>query len=245
MSNKNKEVLIIHGWMNSSIMYNRVKDDLSDKVNVTTIDLPGFGGTKSLYKFDLIDHYVGYVHNILITKEFDVVVCHSMACLIILKLLSKYDNFKFDIVLFNPACKCKKYLRYNFLLLPIIYVLFKMKDILPVFITKPFIKLFALVSVNDYTKINDELITSIINTDTRVAIVLLYELTHSKFILNKKLYNKCLIVISEKDRIVENRETIKLKSNLINSNIIELHSVGHTTVLEDYYSFIRVIRTII
>lgn len=244
MSN-NKEVLIIHGWMNSSIMYNRVKNDLKDKANVTTIDLPGFGGTKTLYKFDLIDSYVEYVHNILITKEFDVVVCHSMACLIILKLLSKYDNFKFDIVLFNPACKCKKYLEYSFLLLPIIYVLFKMKDTLPVFITKPFIKLFALVSVNDYNKINDELITSIINTDTCTAIVLLYELTHSKFTVNKKLYNKCLIVISEKDRIVENREIIKLKSSLVNSNIIELNSVGHTVVLEDYYSFIRIVSMII
>lgn len=88
---------------------------------------------------------------------------------------------------------------------------------------------------------SSELVKSILNSDTLTATVLLKELLTNKWCLTKPIDNKCIIVTSEKDRIVDNEEIKELEDCLTNCTTIALRGIGHTTVLEHYTAFINII----
>jgi pimeloyl-ACP methyl ester carboxylesterase len=45
-SNKNENIVLIHGFCENSKLFDKQIDYLKDNFNILTLDLPGFGGSK-------------------------------------------------------------------------------------------------------------------------------------------------------------------------------------------------------
>lgn len=100
-NSKGKNVVLLHGWGQNIDMMKPIGNNISDKYNVTIIDLPGFGKSSEPTYIWKIDDYVECINKLL--KELKIkkpiMIGHSFGGKITLLYASIYETEK--IVLFG------------------------------------------------------------------------------------------------------------------------------------------------
>lgn len=239
-----KRVLIIHGWMHSSERYVKLAKELESDCSCTILDLPGFGGSNSIAKWNIIEAYTNEMITLLSKEKFDILIGHSLGGAIILRVLEKMsDKYLGDVILASPSYCGINHLKPIAFFVPINAFLFKIQSMCPRIVSAPFIKVVGLLSVNKWDLIDDVLINDSRKANAWTAAVLMYELAFDKW-RTKNLANieKIRIINSKKDRIILDEKISVLKTDLKTFQLIEIPDVGHTTVLEAYDEFVKIIR---
>jgi pimeloyl-ACP methyl ester carboxylesterase len=243
--NTGAKVLIIHGWMHSSNLYETLAVDLSNHFCVTLIDLPGFG---SLSNFDFgkkvtINSLADWLSDYILNNKFDMIFAHSLGGTIILRLVEKYgDQVGQKIILCNPAYHGIDFLKPFVVNKALVKYLLAIQMILPDSISKFVIKLAALLTVNKYRRINDIIVNDARACNIDIASTLLREICFDSWrFTNFSEYTKrILLLISQKDRIISLAK-MKMLRNDLDCRIISLPNIGHTPVVEDYESLLTII----
>lgn len=242
-----KNVLIVHGWMHSADRYKKfAKKLLNCKVNI--VDLPGFGNCGYVGAIEKVeDYHIEYLRTLLTDEKYDFVIAHSWGGIVLLKTIPLLDvNQKPDIILLNPAYGENKRLK---ILLPIKKItgwLLATQKNLPFWIVKIPIKISALLTINRWSLIDDNIIYDAKRSDPRVASYLLYVMACDKWVIKeKKDYGKSYLIFSDKDRIIGKHNIENLKMDLQPTMFKVFYGVGHTLVVENFEELVILIEKII
>lgn len=232
--NGDTKVLIIHGWMHSYKRYEKLAQDLSDKMCVSLVTLYGFGGTSCDIKQNIIDEYIKYLIDFLKYNRFDLIIGHSLGGNLILKMLESDDSIDSKILLLNPAYNGIDSMKYASHFLPVFHFLFILQKKIPLIIAKPLIKIASLISINRYSLIDDICVDDIRSINPYTAKQLMKELAFDEWQVTKPYRNEITIVMSENDRLIKKNKLQKLHSDLNTSKLIIFKNIGHTSVIENY-----------
>jgi len=91
-----KDVILLHGWGQNTLMMKSIADFLKTHFNVYNIDLPGFGQSDELNRAYSLEDYTEFLR--LFIEEFKIknpiFIGHSFGCRIALNYAYKYDAYK-------------------------------------------------------------------------------------------------------------------------------------------------------
>ena len=240
-----KKILLIHGWMHSSKRYMKFAEEIGNDCEVSLVDLPGFGEEEVedyiLKEKSLLNYFRDEVIDLLNNENFDIIIGHSLGGNLILRALAKM-KYKFEgrIVLFNPCYNGIDALKPILSLTKLNRTLFSFKNRFPKKVVKPFIKVLALITINDWKLIDDIIINDTIMANPYVSEKLMEELVFDEWRIRKKIKN-ITIVESENDRLIKEKKIEILKSD-VDSKVVKLKDIGHTPILEDYDNFVRIVK---
>lgn len=229
------KICIVHGWMHSSKLYEKLAMRLSEQHTVHAIDLPGFGDSRgiSIDGDSLIDALTAQVEQYLQRHNFDLIIAHSLGAAIILRILNRQTPSK-QIILSNPAylgiAQLQKFSKHTSFL----QFLFRLQASMPILLAKPFVKLAALLTINDPALIDDIVVADARRADAAAASKLLYEICNDRWRFTRTQYDcDVSILISEKDRLIAKRNMDILKQDL-NCALDTIPQIGHTPVVENF-----------
>lgn len=241
MSKKN--ILIIHGFMHSKNRYYKLYKDLktNNDINIDFYDFDGFGGVEPNSNKNKLNYYVEKLNDMLNQKKYNLIVAHSMGCNILLKSMSKYKNSVDNVILLSPCYYGIKKFKPLSLCIPLSNFLFFLQSNLPIFITKPFVKLVARVTVSDNKYVDNIMILDARKSDSYTCAKVFNELSFDNWKLNNTLNANFYIIQGVKDKVIDVKN-VKLLKEKLKCPIYYRKNIGHTIVLEDYdylLSFIR------
>jgi pimeloyl-ACP methyl ester carboxylesterase len=102
-----KSIVLLHGFMESMKIWNAYTDNLSNKYQVVTIDLPGFGKSECFSSIHTMEFMAGIVNKILnkLLIKKCVMVGHSMGGYIALAFAEKFAGKIRGLVIFHSHAK--------------------------------------------------------------------------------------------------------------------------------------------
>lgn len=225
------KILIIHGWMHSSKIYKRLKEDLSTnaKYDVTLYELPGFGDNPAKYKENITVSYSKDLRQYLIDNKYDVVIAHSLGGNVTLRAT---EDLSIRRILLSPEYKgitlLKLVMPFTLIGVPVLNIL---KHVNP--FTTFILKLFSLLTINSWKAITNEVIESARKADSHVAVELLKEMSDDTYKTTKSSKTTYLI-LGENDRIISKTKMKALYDDLEQCEMFIINKIGHTAVLENY-----------
>lgn len=117
---------------------------------------------------------------------------------------------------------------------------------IPFWIVKIPIKISALLTINRWSLIDDNIVYDARRADPRVASYLLYVMACDKWLIKqKKDYCKSYLIFSDKDRIIGKQNIENLKEDLQPTMFKIFCGVGHTPVVENFEELVILTEEII
>lgn len=233
-------VLIIHGWMHSAKIYEKLASDLKSKLNINCIlyEFAGFGDTPALFYSDIINNYVLQLQNYINNNKIDLIIAHSLGGNIVLKLINEIECN--NIILLSPEyygislLKPAKYIKKA-----IISILKLLEKRTP--ITDFILKAFSLFTINKWNLISNQVLDDARRCNKEVATELMIEMADDKWTISDMKLKNIVLVLGEKDRVISKKKMDKLIRDAKLSNKIIISNIGHTAVLEDYDKLFNII----
>jgi pimeloyl-ACP methyl ester carboxylesterase len=102
---KGETLVFLHGFLESSEIWNNLINKLKDNYQVITIDLPGHGKSESLHDINTIDYMAEEVISVLDELNIDraTFIGHSMGGYVVAAIADLYANRVDNIVLINST----------------------------------------------------------------------------------------------------------------------------------------------
>lgn len=236
------KILIVHGWMHSAKRYERLKKDLETIKDccVTPYEFPGFGDSPAIYKKDVLNHYVQDMKNYLKFSNFDVIIAHSMGGNVVLKAVSE-EKFQGKLILMSPVYGGIAALKPFLIFYPFICAgMAIVRHPWPV--CKFFIKLFSLLTINEWSAIDKQIIKDVQKADSATAARTLFEMAFDKWTIPAPFSESpVLLILGQYDRVISKKYMQDLKQSLGQCRVRILKGIGHTAVTEDYDALWRAV----
>ena len=225
-----KNILILPGWGNTRLTFQKIIKQLENEYTVYIIDYPGFGNSKvinkelTIYDYALIIKSFIEKNNLIQTN----IIAHSFGGRITSILLSEY-NIKINKLILIDVAGIKR-LNIKIKIKNIIYKLLKkLTCILPK--RKKFIvrkKLFNLFSSNDYKTLPKSMYKTFQN---------IISINLKKYY--KNITNKTLIIWGSNDQATPLKDAYTLKKIIKNSKLIVYKDSSHFSYLENHNEIIK------
>ncbi|MEG1567848.1 MAG: alpha/beta hydrolase [Anaerovoracaceae bacterium] len=245
--NATKNVLVLHGWMHSANRYIGLAKRLSG-CKVDLVDLPGFGCNKYVGKVEEVEHiHIAYLTELLVNNKYDFVIAHSWGAYILLRTVPLLDkSAKPNIILLNPVYGKNNKLKVLVPMEKFIGWIFSMQKRLPFWLIKIPTKISALLTINRWSLIDDNIVLDARRANPYIAAHLLSVMACNNWILeNKSSYMKSYLIYSDKDRVIEKANIENLCTALQPTIFKVFHGVGHTLVIEKFEELAILIEQII
>ena len=245
---KRKQILIVHGWMHSAKRYERLKEDLEKDgmYDVVLYEFPGFGKTKPKYYFNILQRYKSELEKELQTKKYDYLIGHSMGGNILLRVLSG-GYYQAKLILLSPEYGGIDLLKPLVVLYPIIYLVLYLVQKITCSVTTFLIKCTALFTINNWKKIDEQIVMDTRRASTIVALNTMIELAWDCWKIEKQAWEngKVYLIVGEGDRIIRRHKMEKLIRQFDNIKVYEIPQIGHTAVLENYEELLKMLKELI
>lgn len=220
--------------MHSASRYEKLRRDLGAEVSL--FEFPGFGETPPICYRNILHRYTLLLVEELQSCEYDYVIGHSMGGNILLRALSCMDC-KATAILLSPVYRGVDLLKPLALLYPFLYAALLLVQKVHNPLTTFCIKCSALLTVNSWRLIDEQIVTDVRRASTLVALNSLIELAWDRWKATASM-PQVHVVMGAADRLISRR---KIES-LPNVQIHYLHGVGHTALLEDYNALFQLLR---
>lgn len=94
--NKGKDVILLHGWGQNTVMMDYIASFLANHFNVYNIDLPGFGKSDEPKEAMSVEDYVEFLREFILNNGIKnpILIGHSFGCRIALFYAYKYEVYK-------------------------------------------------------------------------------------------------------------------------------------------------------
>lgn len=232
-----KKVLIVHGWLHSVDMYNKLKADIERYCNFQVIlfELPGFGGTPAHKYFNLLEYYASEVEKELGRESYDYAIGHSMGGNVLLRAMS-HKRYSTKLILLSPEYGGIDLLKPLTIVSPVALLFLLICRAFPCRMTTLIIKGVALFTINDWEKINYQIIKDARRANSLVAVSSMIELSWDRWRIKYGQLSgeKVNLILCGRDRIISRRKMRLLCSDLRNCRVQCIKKSGHTAVLEEY-----------
>ncbi len=235
------KIIVFHGWMSSSGRYLQLAEDLvvNYDCEVTLYNIPGFGGNKAIETEDnLIVAIVEQISKTINIHDYQVLIGHSFGSNLILRMIEN-SNKEFDgkIILTNPAYLGIDRLKHISLLWPFNTFVLKFLQRMLGFVAQFFVKVGALLTINDWGKIDDIIVEDALKADSKMAAKVIKEIANDRWQVSKpSLFKNVTIILGEKDRIIA-YEKVKQLGEKLNCEIKIIPKIGHTPIVEAYLEY--------
>lgn len=241
----NKEkILIVHGWMHSGKRYEQLKLDMekSGKYEVVIYEFPGFGESRAKYYFNILEQYKNELEKELQSKEYDYVIGHSMGGNILLRILSD-NSYETKLILLSPEYGGIDILKPLIVFYPLLFVILFLVQKIKSPLTTFLIRMSALFTINDWKKIDEQIVLDTRRASTMVALNAMMELAWDSWnVAPKKWENgKIYLILGENDRIIKRNKMNRMMKQIPNIRVHCIPKIGHSAVLENYEELLKVL----
>lgn len=239
-----KRILIIHGWMHSSMRYRRLQKDLEStgRFQIDLYEFPGFGASPPKYSRNILKRYATDLRQYLKENTFDIILSHSMGGNVLLKaLLADSEDVPRcrKLILLSPVYGGVDCLKPLIFLYPVIPAGLRFLQ-LPLAGCRLLVKLVSLLTINSWSDIDLRIIADARRADPKVAARTMMEMAFDRWKVKKTLdQDQVLLVLGAKDRVISKRKMEKLRRDLGGCRVKVLKGIGHTAVVEDYQALVR------
>lgn len=238
--NGSRNILILHGWLHSSSIYEELAERLAPHCRVHLPDLPGFGNSRdipvTMSGGSMIKGLVDAVDEYLEGCTYDLIVAHSLGGMIVLRLLARHGELPAPrLLLLNPSYLGPRSPVVRILSRPLwlARLLLHAQATLPLWLAQPFIRLFSLLTVNSRANIDKHIVDDARRANPEIAARLIHEMCIDRWRIAKPVCAlKTVIAVSEKDRVISPAAMQTLQSDL-GCEAVSVKGIGHTTVVED------------
>lgn len=240
---KNKNILMLHGWMHSAARYQPLKDELAEYEG-GCYEFPGFGDTPPVFKGRILDCYAKELAIYLRTHETDLIIAHSMGGAVLLRTLNRYlPEEEYTVILLNPVYGGVPKLLPAVVLLPAVWAGLWILRHLPFSFSRWVYRVFSLATINHWKNIDELISIDAKKADPFTAAFLLAEMALDRFSTGL-LKSHIWLVVSGKDRILSRKSLKRLRHDLGGCGWIEYPRTGHTPVAEAFDKVLEDIRRV-
>lgn len=233
-------VLIVHGWLHSTKLYESLKSDLESHGHLVTLwEMPGFGGNKPICKRNILQHYTEMLREELLTGEYSCAIGHSMGANLLLRAVCS-SGARVKLILLSPLYNGIPLLKPIGCALPLFWMPFYLAQHIDNKVTSTTIKLMSLLTVNKWSCIHDDLVTAVRDADTATALYSLSEIIYSSWRVPTRIRD-ITIICGAKDRVIQPRRIVQLCTDAHVRTLHTMSSAGHTAVLESYSNLLMVL----
>lgn len=236
------KIILLHGWMNSSNLWNSLISKLQNNFTLIVPDIPGFGHSSALScKSNLIENtaYIldEFMGCFLDDGQIYGVICHSLGGLIMLNILK--NNKKLHpakLILCDTPVNGILTFRVPNVINPIIMGLFSLPTRLPKSISKWGIKLIALLSVKKISFVAETTLEDALLSDPSSTAILFKEIANYKLPFSEiDLQSSDVLLLRGKyDNVAKKSSVDTLRSVIISKCIThyEFSTCAHNPMLE-------------
>lgn len=245
-----KRILIVHGWMESSKRYNKVKEyiESNTEYRVELFECYGFGDTTAIRSRNKTIPYSALaISDKISTNSYDYIIGFSMGTSVILRALDEVIN-KPKVILINPVYSGLLSLLPVILITPILPVVFICIKYISTealrILGKPFLRLLF----NNVERNTDELFyKDIRKADTLTAVSTLLYMILDDWMVSKDFSRDTEVnmIISTNDKVVTKRVIRKLKEDLKHMNEFRIKDASHMVFMENFSEVCLIICSIL
>ncbi len=233
----NHNILIVHGWLHSAKRYEKLKEKLEKEnlCNVTLYEFSGFGDTSPKKYSNLLKYYAEELAIEIERGNYDYAIGHSMGGNVLLRAMAN-KQLKTKLILLSPEYAGITLLKPLLFIFPIIPIIFVILKNIKCSITTFLIKCMALFTINNWKKIDNQIVVDTRKASVIVAVVSMMELAWDNWRVTNEEWNggNISIIIGENDRIISKKKIRMLHRDLKNSRVYCIKHIGHTAVLENF-----------
>ena len=235
-----KNILIVHGWMNNTEVFNSLVKYLKNDYNIHYLLYPGFDYETQNRECCNLDFMINECKEYVNSHKIDIILSQSLGGTISL-LASPYFLREPSIVLLSPVLKNidniqTKTIKY---LLPLKDSKLFNKQLKRYFITK-----FVEISGVDNKIIKQDLVDDIFNFDLRTSKALLRSISRDiTRLIQQNNYNSNSIVLcyGSKDRIINPRILKRACKELCIHDTIEFKDGNHSLFINNKHEIVAII----
>lgn len=234
--------MLLHGWMNSSNLWNSLISKLETNFTCIVPDIPGFGHSSALsYKSNLIENTAYIIDNFMRSFLDDGplygVICHSLGGLIMLTILKNNKELHpAKLILCDTPVNGILPFRVPNVINPIIRGLFSLPTRLPKSISKSGIKLIARFSVKKISSIAETTLEDALLSDPSSTAILFKETSNYKLPFSEiELQSSDVLLLRGKyDNVAKKSSQDTLRRVIISKCITnyEFSTCAHNPMLE-------------
>jgi len=225
----NTSIILLHGWGQSTKVFDAVSTYLSTKFTVYNVDLPGFGlSDKPTYPYDTSDYaqvikcIVDYYH-----LEYIIIIGHSLGGRIAIKYAANFNQVKKLVLIDSAGIVHKKKMSY--------YIKIYSFKLLKKLFSLPILKKYKHKALNrfgssDYKNADPmmkQILVKLVNEDLRQEM--------------KKISCPTLLVWGTEDYVTPIIDAYIMKEHLKDSGLVKIEGAGHFSYLENMHLFLSVL----
>ncbi len=225
----NTNIILLHGWGQSTKAFSAVISHLADKYKTYAIDLPGFGlSDKPSYPFSTTD-YASIIRNVIeyFQIKSPVIIGHSFGGRVAIKYTALYNNVKKLVLVDSAGIVHKK---------PLIYYI-------KVYSYKILKRIFSLPILRKYkNKVLSKFgSTDYKNADTLMKQTLVKVVNEDLRVDMKNIKCPTLLVWGTDDYATPIGDAYIMKEHLLDAGIVKITNAGHFSYLDNLPLFLSVI----
>ena len=235
-----KNILIVHGWMNNTEVFNSLVKYLKNDYNIHYLLYPGFDYETQNRECCNLDFMINECKEYVNSHKIDIILSHSLGGTISL-LASPYFLDEPRMVLLSPVLKNIDNIQTKMLrhLLP-----FKDSKLFSNKLKRYFITKFVEISGVDNKIIKQDLVDDIFNFDLRTSKALLRSISRDiTRLIQQNNYNSNSIVLcyGSKDRIINPRILKRACKELCIHDTIEFKDGNHSLFINNKHEIVAII----
>ena len=245
-----KTILFLHGWLHSSLIWDRISPFLLRDYKLVLIDLPGFGVSRALEISQIsIRTYGrilrGVVEQISINDELRGIVADSLSGVALTHACSESGGLSTTRLLmsgcpFDGLPTAMRLVPASLLLEPGLKVLKK----LPAPFQNNLVRCLSNSTIHDLTAFGPEIVSGVTSADSMTASILFNEL---KVPVSSRLAeglraHRCTFLRGRYDHVAS-KATIEKWAGLVGAQYVELDGAGHTPMIEQPEPYAKTIRS--
>jgi pimeloyl-ACP methyl ester carboxylesterase len=241
-----KAVILVHGWMHSSRRWASLIEALEGQYCIYSPDIVGFGSSSNLHESNLdlatlSDLFAEFVLQVAMTRQIHGVVAHSMGGLVTLYAIDKIGIFAQSHFFCGVPVQKTSLLSTVSTFRTVLGFGHRLVKVLPLFISRPIIKLASLPTIANLNSADDTLVYDTLSADTGLAMHLLREISQAHiFDLALPFLPRAIVSRGEFDLIVDRQSGESLAKKL-GGRYLEFARSGHTPHLEVAAEFNRTV----
>jgi pimeloyl-ACP methyl ester carboxylesterase len=235
-TNKDKQVLLIHGWSHSSSVWDKIIDELSKKYQVIVIDLLGHGNSGAPeFKGNLLDLLSKTLYELIKKENWNLygIISHSMGGLIALKILKEYGlTINKLMIIGTPYCGLPKWVSTVGKMDKLVKHALSNRSKLPEKMSRFVSKIGSKITVGDLSTIHENLYLAIEKGNPEYLSRLFKELATNCFSLEKPLNVKSIIISRGENDLLTSRENLIKLARILKGEYYQFKNVSHTVPIE-------------
>lgn len=231
------KILVVHGWMHSAERYKQLKKSIEKqgRYEVTLYELPGFGDTPPQCYRNLLQYYTKKLEQVLKDGEYEYAIGHSMGGNVLLRAMAG-KQLKTKLILLSPEYCGIALLKPFIVFLPIMPLGLTILKKVNCSFTTFLIKCTALLTVNRWEQIDDQIVKDARKASPVVATNAMMELVWDSWRISSRQWKSgtVSIIIGENDRIISRKKIELLRKDIKSSRLYCIDGIGHTSVVEAF-----------